>query len=79
MYPNPAVSTQRLDYDVKKDGNVKVELLDERGKALRTVFDGKQDKGSHSLDVNLADLNRGTYFYKITSKGGSETRRFVKE
>ncbi|GAB3839107.1 hypothetical protein GCM10028821_41820 [Hymenobacter jeollabukensis] len=79
MYPNPATTTQRLDYEVKKDGNVKVELLDERGKTLRTVFDGKLDKGAHSLDVNLADLNRGTYFYKITSKGGSETRRFVKE
>ena len=79
MYPNPASSTQRLDYAVKKDGNVKVELLDERGNALRTVFDGQQDKGSHSLDVNLSDLNRGTYYYKITSKGGSETRRFVKE
>lgn len=79
MYPNPATSAQRLDYEVKKDGNVKVELLDERGNTLRTVFDGKQDKGSHSLDVNLADLNRGTYYYKITSKGGAETRRFVKE
>lgn len=79
MYPNPATSTQRLDYDVKKDGAVKVEVLDERGNTLRTVFDGKQDKGSHTLDVNLADLKRGTYYYKITSKGGSETRRFVKE
>jgi Spy/CpxP family protein refolding chaperone len=79
MYPNPATSTQRLDYEVKKDGNVKVELLDERGKTVRTVFEGKQDKGSHSLDVNLSDLGRGTYYYKITGKGGSETRRFVKE
>ncbi|MCC3158331.1 T9SS type A sorting domain-containing protein [Hymenobacter sp. 15J16-1T3B] len=79
MYPNPASSAQRLDYEIKKDGNVKVELLNEQGKTLRTVFDGKQDKGSHSLDVNLADLNRGTYYYKITSKGSSETRRFVKE
>jgi hypothetical protein len=79
LYPNPATSTQRLDYQVKKDGPVKVELLDERGNALRTVFEGKQDKGGHSLDVNLSDLSRGTYYYKITSKGNSETRRFVKE
>ncbi|UYZ61002.1 T9SS type A sorting domain-containing protein [Hymenobacter latericus] len=79
LYPNPASSSQRLEYEVKKDGNVKVELLDERGKTLRTLFDGKQDKGTHSLDVNLADLGRGTYLYKITSKGHTETRRFVKE
>lgn len=79
MYPNPAGSTQRLDYQVKKEGNVKVELLDERGKALRTVLNDKQPAGSHSLDVNLSDLPRGTYYYKISSKGQSETRRFVKE
>ncbi|KUG09681.1 T9SS type A sorting domain-containing protein [Solirubrum puertoriconensis] len=79
LYPNPASSSQRLEYEVKKDGNVKVELLDERGKTLRTLFDGKQDKGTHSLDVNLADLGRGTYLYKISTKGNTETRRFVKE
>jgi hypothetical protein len=79
LYPNPASSTQRLEYTVPKEGNVKVELLDERGKTLRTVFDGKQAVGTQSLDVNVAELPRGTYFYKITSKGNNETRRFLKD
>jgi Spy/CpxP family protein refolding chaperone len=79
LYPNPASATQRLDYNVAKDGTVKVELLDERGKTLRTLVDTKQDEGGHSLDVSLADLPRGTYYYKITTKGNTETRRFVKE
>ncbi|GAB2952963.1 hypothetical protein GCM10027048_17670 [Hymenobacter coalescens] len=79
LYPNPASTSQRLAYEVKKEGNVKIELLDERGKTLRTVFEGKQAKGPQSLDVNLADLQAGTYYYKITGKGATETRRFVKE
>ncbi|KAA9332444.1 T9SS type A sorting domain-containing protein [Hymenobacter busanensis] len=79
LYPNPASATQRLEYEVKKEGTVKVELLNEKGITLRTLQDGKLDKGAQSLDVNLSDLPRGTYYYKITGKGLNETRRFVKE
>ncbi|WP_400191830.1 T9SS type A sorting domain-containing protein [Hymenobacter sp. B81] len=79
LYPNPAGATQRLEYEVKKEGSVKVELQDERGKTLRTLLDAKQAKGPQTLEVNLSDLPRGTYYYKITGKNLSETRRFVKE
>lgn len=80
LYPNPVVATSQLDYNVKKAGPVTIELLDGRGNALRTLAqEPKQDKGAHSVPVSLADLPAGTYFYKITTKSGAETRRFVKE
>lgn len=80
VYPNPAVATSQLEYEVKKAGPVTVELLDSRGNALRTVAtEPKQEKGQHTVQVNVSDLPTGTYFYKITTKSGSETRRFVKE
>lgn len=80
LYPNPTTATSQLSYDVAKAGPVTVELLDGRGNALRTVAqDAKQDKGAHTLPVDVADLPRGTYFFKITTRAGSETRRFVKE
>lgn len=80
LYPNPVVATSQLDYEVKKAGPVTIELLDGRGNALRTlVQQAKEDKGQHSLQVSLADLPAGTYFYKITTRSGAESRRFVKE
>ncbi|GAA4373947.1 T9SS type A sorting domain-containing protein [Hymenobacter koreensis] len=79
LYPNPAFGAQRLEYEVKKEGNVKVELLNEQGKTLRTLQDGKLNKGPQSLEVNLSDLPRGTYYYKISGKDLKETRRFAKE
>lgn len=80
LYPNPVVATSQLDYDVKKTGPVTIELLDGRGNTVRTLAqEAKQDKGQHSVQVSLADLPAGTYFYKITTKSGAETRRFVKE
>ncbi|MBB4600781.1 hypothetical protein HNQ93_001858 [Hymenobacter luteus] len=80
VYPNPSVSTNQLEYEVKKAGPVTVELLDGRGNTLRTVAqETKAEKGNHTLQVNVADLPVGTYYFKITTRSGAETKRFVKE
>ncbi len=80
LYPNPVAATSQLDYTVTKAGPVTVELLDGRGNTLRPVAqEVNQEKGPHTLQVNLADLAAGTYYYKITTRAGSETKRFVKE
>jgi hypothetical protein len=80
LYPNPVVATSQLEYTVTKAGPVTVELLDGRGNTLRTIAqEPKQEKGTHTLPVSLNDLTSGTYYYKITTRTGSETKRFVKE
>ncbi|AHJ96579.1 T9SS type A sorting domain-containing protein [Hymenobacter swuensis] len=80
VYPNPTATATQLDYEVQKAGAVTVELLDGRGNTLRTVHsESKQEKGPHSLPVDVADLPVGTYFFKITTRTGAETKRFVKE
>ncbi|MBC8084147.1 MAG: T9SS type A sorting domain-containing protein, partial [Hymenobacter sp.] len=80
LYPNPVTATSQLDYTVTKAGPVTVELLDGRGNTLRTVAqEAKQEKGPHTLQANLGDLPTGTYYYKITTRAGTETKRFMKE
>ncbi|MCC2548129.1 T9SS type A sorting domain-containing protein [Hymenobacter sp. BT175] len=80
VFPNPASAANQLEYSVKKAGPVTIELLDSRGNTLRALLQNEQqEKGTHTIYTPLGDLPRGTYFYKITSKSGSETKRFVKE
>ncbi|MDU0371796.1 T9SS type A sorting domain-containing protein [Hymenobacter endophyticus] len=80
VFPNPATAASQLEYEVTKAGPVTVELLDGRGNTLRTVTQAiKQEKGPHTLAVDVADLPTGTYFFKITTRAGAETKRFVKE
>lgn len=80
LYPNPASATTQLQYKVKKAGPVSVELLDGSGTKLRTLLsEAQQEKGTYTQALNLSDLPKGTYFYKITTKAGTETKRFVKE
>ncbi|MFC6224646.1 T9SS type A sorting domain-containing protein [Hymenobacter artigasi] len=80
FYPNPAAPTSQLDYDVRKAGPVTIDLLDKDGNKLRTlVSEASQEKGPQTQQLDLHDVPAGTYFYKITTKGGTQTKRFVKE
>ncbi|MCI1186425.1 T9SS type A sorting domain-containing protein [Hymenobacter sp. DH14] len=80
FYPNPAAATTQLEYEVKKAGPVSIDLLDKDGNKLRTLLPKtQQEKGSQRQQLDLSGLPTGTYFYKITTKSGTQTRRFVKE
>jgi len=80
LYPNPVVATSQLQYAVKSTGPVTVQLLDKNGSTLRTVVQAtSQEKGNYTQPLDLSELTSGTYFYKVMTRAGTETKRFVKE
>ena len=80
FYPNPAAATTQLEYEVKKAGPVSVDLFDKDGNKLRTLLpETQREKGSQRQQLDLSDLPAGTYFYKIVTRNGTQTKRFVKE
>ena len=80
VYPNPASATSRLEYAVKTAGPVTINLFDGQGTKLRTLLTETQvERGTHTQPLDLQGLPAGTYFYRITTKTGSETKRFVRE
>jgi hypothetical protein len=80
LYPNPVAATSQLQYEVKAAGPVTVALLDKNGNTLRTAVQlERQEKGTYTQALDLSELASGTYFYKVTTGTGTETKRFVKE
>jgi hypothetical protein len=80
LYPNPVAATSQLQYEVRSAGPVSVQLLDKNGNTLRTVVQAtSQEKGNYTQPLDLSELSSGTYFYKVTTRTGTETKRFVKE
>ncbi|WP_310391866.1 T9SS type A sorting domain-containing protein [Hymenobacter sp.] len=80
LYPNPVGATAQLDYRVEQAGAVTINLLDSRGQLLRTLAaETQQAPGTHTTQVALGDLAAGTYYYQITTRAGTETKRFLKE
>ncbi|HAW53319.1 MAG TPA: hypothetical protein DCX54_13485 [Flavobacteriales bacterium] len=71
-YPNPA--NTRVTIPVVVDGNwdIDLSLYDITGKKVKTIFHGAVP-GNRDFAFNVADLQNGIYFYKVTTGDGFES------
>lgn len=79
VYPNPASYKSQIDFELPKNSFVKIELLDRQGNVLQTILEEDKKKGKHVIPVDTSKLPTNIYYYKITTKQGSETKRFLKQ
>ncbi|MBN2542854.1 T9SS type A sorting domain-containing protein [bacterium] len=73
-YPNPFNSQTSIEYSVPasqtKDTDVSIEVYDIRGRAVKSLFSGKQEAGFHRImwdgtDNNGAMIPTGIYMYRL--------------
>ena len=65
IHPNPFKNNTTFNYNLNKTTNVRLSIFDLTGRELKVVFDNKQEKGEHKLDIDAENLTAGVYFYKI--------------
>ncbi len=63
--PNSHPRTLQVKYQLNRSSHVKAEVYDIRGNLVRTLIDGRQDSGGHSLQANGAALTGGLYIIKF--------------
>lgn len=73
IYPNPTSGKFSVTFSKALD-NSTVVILDELGKIIKQV----RAKG-YKADFDLSARNAGIYFVRITDKGGSITKKIVKQ
>ena len=76
-YPNPAADQSRIEFVIDKAGLVSLSLYNSAGQPVKDLFDGSLDKGSYSINVELASLNPGIYFYKMLFEGKEKTLKMI--
>ena len=76
-YPNPAANYSTLHYEVKKEGPVKIFLLNFRGERLKTLKNTTQKKGVYSIRHSTLGLNEGIYYYRLLIRGAKETTKLI--
>lgn len=64
-----------LHFSPTASGAAKLELYDENGRLVSTLFDGEAQIQQYALSV--PNMKNGTYFAKLTSANVVETRRIV--
>jgi len=83
-YPNPFNPATRIVYSIRERGHVTLRVYNAAGQLVRTLVDeiqtpreiGFAEEWNGTNDQGQT-VSSGVYFYKLTSKGFSQTKKMV--
>ncbi|MFN8179314.1 MAG: DUF2961 domain-containing protein [bacterium] len=75
--PNPVHDTTVMRFSLPKEAAVALDLLDVRGRKVRSILEGRQAAGTHALRWSRGVLPNGVYFLRLRAAGAVETRKLV--
>lgn len=76
LYPNPAVNTTTLSFNIKKETLLTYEINDMTGRNLakKTI---NLSEGNHSIDLDVSKFAKGLYFVSLNGKGIKLRKKLV--
>ncbi len=76
--PNPARTLTRIRYRVEAPGKLTLELFDYLGRSVTTVVDEAfHMPGEYTVELPVANLRAGVYYYRLHTAGQSSLRSMV--
>jgi hypothetical protein len=78
-YPNPANGTTGIKVTLAEASNVSVEITNMVGQSVSLVNKGHIAAGSYAINLNIANLNSGIYFYTVTVGTQKVTKKMIVE
>lgn len=78
IYPNPSGTESKVSYTLVQSETVRIQLVDANGKVLKEVLNETKAAGTHAQLVDMKDLKNGTYYLRIKTSAGTETKRIIK-
>ena len=75
--PNPVSKTATIDYELKTDGKVMIQLFDIKGALVKTIADENQSKGKQTAFLSKSGVSAGTYLLKITTNSGVASKKII--
>jgi photosystem II stability/assembly factor-like uncharacterized protein len=74
-YPNPFNPTTNIKFAIPKNEFVKITVFDILGKELETLVNEQLQPGTYETNWNASNYPSGVYFYKLITKGFTETKK----
>ena len=73
--PNPVAESARIALTLQEGQHVRVALYDVLGRRVKTIRNGRLERGEHAMDVVTGSLSSGQYFLRIEGETFGTTRR----
>jgi hypothetical protein len=69
--PNPVTAHAEIHFSVVNSGRVRVEIYDELGKEVRSLFDGDLSVGNYVAPFETTSLANGVYHIRVVSENSA--------
>ena len=81
-YPNPFNPSTRITFGLPDAAQIRLEIYDLTGHLVRTLYDGTQAAGVHTLEWNGSNdygdrVASGVYFYRLTTPELTLTKKMI--
>jgi|GEM_PF-1207009 len=76
-YPNPFNPTTSIKYQVASIEKVSIKVYDILGREITTLVNEVKSPGTYEVKFDGSNLSSGTYFYRLTSNGFSQTMKLL--
>ena len=76
-YPNPFKNSASIQYHVKNNSDVKIDVYDLRGRLVEQLLNEHKGTGNYEVEWNAKGLRSGIYFCKFAQGSQEEVRKLV--
>jgi hypothetical protein len=76
-YPNPFNPTTTIRYSIPSTTSVQLKIYNILGNEIATIVNEEQPAGNYNIEYDASNLPSGIYFYTLTTKGFSETKKMT--
>jgi len=76
-YPNPFNPVTNIEFALPNAGYVKLAVYDMNGKEVAVLVNGQLAAGTYKADYIASSLSSGVYFYKLTAKDFTATKKMI--
>jgi hypothetical protein len=76
-YPNPFNPSTKINYDLPKPENVKIEVYNTLGQRIETLLNKSMPAGYHEIDFKAHNLPSAIYFYRIQAGEFQNVKKMI--
>ncbi|MCH8567035.1 MAG: CHRD domain-containing protein [Balneolales bacterium] len=76
-YPNPFNPTTQITFELAQSGLATLDVYNMLGQRVATLVNENMSAGVHTISFDASRLSSGTYIYRLTSDGFSQTRKMM--
>ena len=77
VYPNPIVESSVIQFQLKEKTNLNLSIYNQEGKLLKTLLNGRQNIGNHSISFLNSNLPSGSYWLILDTQKSQKATQII--